>query len=131
MKRVLITMSADVLTMGHVKILQYAKSLGFVAVAVDSDELIKQRKGKDRPFNVLKDRMDFLYALKSVDEVFSFNSEKELVDICELFVPDIRVVGSDWKDKEIVGAEYCKEILYFNRIEPYSTTRILNYGKSK
>jgi bifunctional ADP-heptose synthase (sugar kinase/adenylyltransferase) len=36
------------------------------------------------------------------------------------------VVGSDWKGKEIVGGQYSKEIVYFNRIGDYSTTNILS-----
>jgi hypothetical protein len=34
-------------------------------------------------------------------------------------------VGSDWKGKEIVGGQYAKEIVYFDRIGDYSTTDIL------
>ena len=39
--------------------------------------------------------------------------------------PDILVVGSDWKGKEIVGGKYAKKIVYFDRIGNYSTTNIL------
>ena len=50
------------------------------------------------------------------------NSGKWLVEITK---PDILVVGSDWKGKEIVGGNYAKKIVYFDRIGNYSTSNIL------
>ena len=35
------------------------------------------------------------------------------------------VVGSDWKGKKIVGSEHSKEVVFFDRVEGYSTTNIL------
>jgi bifunctional ADP-heptose synthase (sugar kinase/adenylyltransferase) len=41
------------------------------------------------------------------------------------------VVGSDWKGKKVIGAEYAKEVVYFKRIKEFSTTKILSNDKSK
>jgi bifunctional ADP-heptose synthase (sugar kinase/adenylyltransferase) len=38
------------------------------------------------------------------------------------------VIGSDWKNKEVVGDRYAKKLLFFDRIGDYSTTNILNKG---
>jgi len=35
------------------------------------------------------------------------------------------VVGSDWRDKDIVGGEFAREIQYFERVGNYSTTKII------
>ncbi len=35
------------------------------------------------------------------------------------------VVGSDWKGKKVIGQEYAGEVKFFERIEGYSTTKIL------
>jgi len=91
---------------------------------------LKKRRANGRPFNCLRDREEFLYAIKYVDNVIVFNSKEELEKICEVFQPDIRVVGGDWKDKEIVGSQFCKEIIFFDRIPGYSTTRILLNDKN-
>ena len=40
------------------------------------------------------------------------------------------VIGSDYRDKPIVGLEYIPKIIYFDRIKNKSTTEILNYGKT-
>ena len=49
----------------------------------------------------------------------------------ENFQPDYLVVGSDWKDKDVVGGHFAKEIVYFNRIEGYSTTSILTNDREQ
>jgi D-beta-D-heptose 7-phosphate kinase/D-beta-D-heptose 1-phosphate adenosyltransferase len=116
----------DVVHAGHIAVLQYAKSLGDkLIVAVDSDERVKSLKGNDRPFNNLSDRMLVVSAFKYVDEVYFFSNNEDLEEILKLVSPDIAIAGSDWQGKKYVGDEYIKEIKYFDRIEPYSTTRIL------
>ena len=39
--------------------------------------------------------------------------------------PDVMVIGSDWKGKTVVGEQYTKNLGFFDRIEGYSTTNIL------
>ena len=63
--------------------------------------------------------------LKPVDEVLLFGTDKQLINIIKKV--DIRVIGSDWKDKHIVGKEHCK-LLFYDRINDESTTNtIQNY----
>ena len=116
----------DILHRGHFELFNYAKSLGNVlVVGVDSDEKITQDKGPDRPYNKLKDRVYALESLKAIDKVMVFDNKEHLEWLVEITKPDILVVGSDWKGKEIVGGQYAKEIVYFDRIGDYSTTDIL------
>jgi bifunctional ADP-heptose synthase (sugar kinase/adenylyltransferase) len=35
------------------------------------------------------------------------------------------VKGSDYRNRPIIGAEYCKEIKFYDRVEPYSTTKAI------
>tara|TARA_R110000868_G_scaffold409916_2_gene696519 strand:- start:284 stop:673 length:390 start_codon:yes stop_codon:yes gene_type:complete len=127
MTRVLVTGAFDVMHLGHIRMLEFAKKQGDILfVLIDSDAKIKREKGPTRPFNNERDREEFLLSIKHVDNVFSFDSKEKLEDLCEIYLPDIRVVGGDWKDKEIVGNKSCKKIVYFDRIDGYSTTRILN-----
>ena len=39
--------------------------------------------------------------------------------------PDIMVIGSDWKGKSVVGEQYAKKLVFFDRLKGYSTTNIL------
>ena len=128
MKRILISGAYDILHPGHIRILEFAKSLGDVLfVAIDSDRKIKEEKGGNRPHHTAAEREEILLALRSVDNVVVFDSKEELENICKIFQPDVRVVGGDWRGKEIIGAEHCKEIVFFDRIEGYSTTKILQH----
>jgi bifunctional ADP-heptose synthase (sugar kinase/adenylyltransferase) len=40
------------------------------------------------------------------------------------------VVGSDYKDKKVIGSHLCDNVLFFNRIEKYSSTKIIEYDKN-
>ena len=68
----------DVMHVGHIKLLEYANSLGIVRVGLDTDERIKENKGFNRPINSLQDRIDFMESIKYVDSVVSFGSDEEL-----------------------------------------------------
>lgn len=118
--------SFDVMHVGHIKLLEYASKYGTVRVGLDSDERIRERKGENRPFNSLKDRMDFISSIKYVESVTSFGNDDELVERIKEYDPDIMVIGNDYKYKPIIGCEYIERILFFDKIENKSTSLILN-----
>tara|TARA_B100001093_G_scaffold517933_1_gene601030 strand:+ start:732 stop:1127 length:396 start_codon:yes stop_codon:yes gene_type:complete len=127
MKKVWVNGCFDILHRGHYELFNYAKSLGNkLIVGIDSDEKVSKDKGTDRPYNKLEDRVYALESLKAVDEVMVFDNRDHLEWLVQTTKPDILVVGSDWKGKEIVGGQYSKEIVYFSRIGNYSTTNILS-----
>ena len=106
--------------------LKYAKSLGHVLyVGIDSDQKVRQDKGKSRPFNSQDDRAYLLQAIRFVDEVIIFDSKDDLANNIRKVSPDFLVVGSDWKGKDVVGDEYAGEVKFFKRIGEYSTSRVL------
>lgn len=117
----------DVLHMGHVRLLEFAKNHGQVRVGIDTDERVREKKGMDRPFNTLKDRMDFLSSLKYVDSVTFFGSDEELISRIKEYDADIMVIGDDYKGKNIVGSHLFEKILFFNNVDGLSTSKILNY----
>lgn len=126
MKKVFVNGTFDVLHSGHLSLFEYAKSLGdYLIVAIDSDERIKEKKGPTRPVNCLLDRAFMLANLYTVDEVRTFDSDKELEELVEYYKPDIMVVGSDWKDKPVIGSQHAKELKFFDRIDGYSSTKII------
>jgi D-glycero-beta-D-manno-heptose 1-phosphate adenylyltransferase len=130
MVRVWVNGTFDVLTIAHIRMLKYARSLGDeLIVAIDTDSRVKEKKGIDRPFNVCSIRKEFIKSLRCVSQVNHFGTDNQLENLLELYAPDIMVIGSDWKGKTIIGAKFCKQIIYFERIEGFSTTQILNYKK--
>ena len=122
----------DILHRGHIELFKYCKSLGNVLiVGIDTDEKVKLDKGPTRPLNTLEDRIFLLESIRYIDKVLVFNSKQELIDLVRQASPDILVKGSDWKGKEIVGSQYAKEVKYFERIEKYSTTKILESSSDR
>ena len=126
MSKVFVNGCFDVLHYGHLKMLEYAKSRGtFLKVAIDSDSRIKETKGPKRPYNSSFHRKYFLECVKFVDEVEVFNSAEELEQIIEKYSPDLMIVGSEYKEKKVIGAENSKKLEFFEKIDGFSTTRIL------
>jgi len=121
MKRIIVNGTFDILHSGHLALLTYAKSLGdHLVVAIDSDRRVKELKGVSRPVNTQAERQELLSNLRSVDEVRIFDSDPELVDIVAECA--IMVKGSDYRDRPIVGSEVCSSIVFFERIDGFSTT---------
>lgn len=126
MSKVFVNGTFDILHHGHLELLKFAKSCGdFLIVGIDSDDRIKQKKGFDRPINNMESRMEMLLALKYVNQVRVFYSDIELEQLVKSIEPDIMIVGSDWEDKPVIGSKYAKKLIFFDRIDGYSTTNII------
>lgn len=124
MKKVIVNGTFDILHLGHLRLLEYARSFpeSYVYVLIDSDRRVRELKGNDRPIHNEYERASFLFALKSVDRVDVFDTDQELRDYIKNYAPDVMVKGSDYKGKPIIGSEHCKEIKFYDRLERYSTT---------
>ena len=121
-RKVFVNGTFDIIHLGHLALFNYAKSLGdFLLVAIDSDIRVKQLKGNDRPINNQIERKTLLENLKAIDEVQIFDTDQELIDI--IATCDVMVKGSDYIGKPIVGEHVCKQIIFFDRINGYSTTK--------
>ena len=126
MKHIFVNGTFDILHPGHVQLLNYAKSLGdSLTVGIDSDRRVREKKGPTRPVNSVGDRAYMLQNLKAVDYIVVFDSDEELERCIKTVKPDIMVVGSDWKDKSVIGSMYSAELRFFDRIEEYATTKTI------
>lgn len=126
MKTVFVNGTFDVLHRGHLMLLEYAKGQGdSLIVAIDTDKRVKEKKGYSRPVNSESERIFMLQNLRWVDLVLSFGTDKELEKLIEIVNPDVMVVGSDWKGKPVIGSQYAKTLKFFDRIDGYSSTKII------
>lgn len=127
----------DILHLGHVTYLSYARQLGdLLVVGVNSDASVKRNKGPKRPIVSQEDRAALLLALRCVDYVVFFDEDTPLRLITEL-VPDILVKGRDWAGN-VVGSDVVEAaggcVKLADLVAGHSTTGIIErvldvYGK--
>lgn len=123
MRKAVINGSFDILHPGHLKLINVARFLAeHLLICIDSDRRIKELKGSTRPINNEYWRTAMLDAIKGVNEVIVFDSQEELENILKYYQADVMVKGSDYKDKPIIGSEYCREIVFVDRLDEYSTS---------
>lgn len=119
----------DIIHAGHIKLFKRARILsgldGWVKVGTDTDQRIRTLKGQKRPINKLEDRLEVLRSIKWIDEVVTFSTDLELEELIKDFSPDILLIGSDYKDKKIIGYEWTREILFFERYSDLSSTKMI------
>jgi D-beta-D-heptose 7-phosphate kinase/D-beta-D-heptose 1-phosphate adenosyltransferase len=126
MIKIFINGTFDVLHPGHINLFKEAKNKGdFLHVAIDSDKRVSELKGENRPFNNQENRKFILESIRYIDKVSIFYNDDHLKLLIYYYQPDIMMVGSDWKGKNIIGSEYAKQLTFFDRDSRYSTTEIL------
>lgn len=96
----------DLLHPGHVALLRQAASFGDrLVVGLNSDESVKRLKGEARPIQDEESRALVLAALQMVDAVVVFGEDTP-ERLIRAIRPDVLVKGSDYKIKDIAGAEF-------------------------
>ena len=114
----------DLLHQGHKDLISLSSSFGDVlVVGLNSDESVRRLKGKDRPIQNVVDRKSALLATGYVDKVYTFENDTPLKLIL-LVRPDVIVKGGDYDKENVVGSDYA-DIMLFDFIDGYSTTKIL------
>ena len=108
----------DLLHAGHVTMLREAKTqCNHLICALQVNPNI-DRPEKNSPIQSLVERYIQLSAVKYVDEIVVYQTEKDLEDILELYPIDVRILGEEYRDKDFTGREICKRRgvrIYFNK----------------
>lgn len=131
MKKVVFTNGCfDILHPGHIDLLERARALGTkLIVGINSDKSVKAIKGKNRPYIDQESRATILSGLKTVDEVRIFD-ELTPENLIKEIKPDVLVKGGDWKENEIIGADFVKanggEVFSLPLKGDYSSSKIID-----
>ncbi len=129
----------DLIHPGHIELLEKARQLGTkLIVGINSDESVRKIKGESKPIQPQEARASVLRGLRSVDEVRIFD-ELTPENLIKEIKPNVLVKGGDWKESEIIGADFVKKnggaVFSIPLKDGFSSTiiidKIKNNGQSK
>lgn len=129
MKKVITFGTFDVFHVGHVNILERARTFGDeLIVGVSSDNLNFSKKGRYPIYNE-KERMKIISSLRFVDQVFLEESLELKKEYIKKYNADILIMGDDWQGRFDWVSDVC-EVIYLPRTPSISTTEIIEIVKS-
>jgi glycerol-3-phosphate cytidylyltransferase len=86
------------------------------------------RQHKNKPVQSVVERYTQLKAVRYVDEVVPYTTEKELEEIFKSYPIDVRIIGNDYIGKEFTAKEICRErgidVIFNKRDHDFSSTEL-------
>lgn len=129
MRKIITFGTFDVFHVGHINILERARTMGdYLIVGVSSDALNFSKKNR-YPIYSEVDRVKIISAMRFVDEVFIEESLDLKLDYIKKYNADILVMGDDWQGRFDWVKPAC-EVVYLPRTPSISTTEIIEIVKS-
>jgi glycerol-3-phosphate cytidylyltransferase len=96
----------------------------WLIVGLQTDPTI-DRPEKNKPIQSVFERFVQLQSCKYVDEVVVYQTEKELMDILMSYPINVRIVGEEYRDKDITGKDLDHVETHYNeRKHSFSTTEL-------
>ena len=119
----------DLLHAGHILMLADSKSVcDYLIVAVQSDPTIDRPDTKNKPVQSIVERYVQLSAVKFIDEIIVYDTEKDLEDLLMFLPITIRIIGEEYRDKHFTGKEICEnrgiKIFYNSRQHRFSSSEL-------
>jgi len=117
----------DLLHSGHIAMLSDAKRhCDYLIAALQTDPTIDRPNTKNKPVQSIVERQIQLQAVRYVDEIVIYETEKDLEDILLTLPINVRILGIEYKDVEFTGKDICLkrniEIVYNSRDHSFSTS---------
>lgn len=123
----------DILHAGHILMLKDASSVcDILIVGLQTDPTIdtkyrEETGSKNKCLQSYEERLIQLEACKYVDLIITYSTEDDLLNILQTIKPNIRILGTDWKNKKYTGHHLNDiEIHWHNRNHSYSTSDLRN-----
>jgi D-glycero-beta-D-manno-heptose 1-phosphate adenylyltransferase len=122
--------SFDMYHVGHVRYVEKARDLcDILVVGIDSDDLIRARKGEGRPKDSVDERIEVLLSNRSIDIITIRHNDDDPYALVRQIKPDILVLSETTQDRPNYIEElkegyrgYVKDIVVFPRQAATSTT---------
>lgn len=83
-----------------------------------------ERPDKHPPIQTVDERMMMLRAVRWVDRIVTYRTERDLADLLYELRPDVRIIGSDWKGKAITAPDAAGRIYWHERGHTWSSSEL-------
>ncbi len=119
----------DLLHAGHILMLAEAKQIcDYLIVGLQTDPTIDRPDTKNKPVQSVVERYVQLSAVKFVDEIIVYDTEKDLEDLLMFLPINHRIIGEEYRDKAFTGKNICEDrginIIYNSRKHRFSSSEL-------
>jgi glycerol-3-phosphate cytidylyltransferase len=118
----------DLLHAGHIAMLSQAKNHCDYLIAALQNNAQWDRPEKNEPIQSIVERQISLSAVRFVDEIVVYNTEKDLEDILLTLPIDVRILGVEYQHKEFTGKDICAkrniELVFNGRDHSFSSSSL-------
>lgn len=116
----------DILHAGHIAMLAEAKNHCDYLIAGLQNNASWDRPEKNAPIQSIVERQISLSAVRFVDEIIVYNTEKDLEDILLTLPVDVRILGVEYMEKDFTGRAICErrniELVFNSRDHSFSSS---------
>ena len=121
--------SFDLLHAGHVTMLKMEKQhCDHLIAALQIDPTIDRPETKNKPIQSVVERYVQLSAVKFIDQIIVYDTEKDLEDLLMFLPISVRIIGEEYKDREFTGKQICEDrgikIWYNSRNHRFSSSEL-------
>lgn len=119
----------DLLHAGHIAMLAEAKNhCDYLIAGLQTDASIDRPDSKNPPVQSIVERQIQLAAIRYVDEVVIYQTEKDLEDLLLILPVDVRILGVEYEQKNFTGREICHqrgiELIFNGRDHSFSSSSL-------
>ena len=129
-KKIGITFSTfDMLHAGHIAMLSEAKNhCDYLIAGLQTDPTIDRPDTKNKPIQSIVERQIQLAACRYVDEVVTYQTEQDLIDLLLILPLNVRILGVEYQHSEFTGKEECFmrdiELVFNGRDHSFSSSSL-------
>ena len=118
----------DLLHAGHILMLAECKQLvDYLIVGLQTDPTIDRPDVKNKPVQSIVERYVQLSAVKFVDEIIVYDTEKDLEDLLMFLPITMRICGEEYKERHLTGRDICDA----RGIKTYYNSRTHRFSSSE
>lgn len=118
----------DLLHAGHIAMLAEAKNHCDYLICGLQNNAAQDRPSKNEPIQSIIERQIALGAVRFVDEIIVYNTEKDLEDLLLILPIDVRILGVEYMHEEFTGRAICEkrniDLVFNSRDHSFSSSNL-------